>query len=167
MALLIDGRCFMIYSRSDPEKDGTVNLSTVIHGDEALRAVTKVYKIEPVLRKHPGHKFAVSFQPDKESYKPGDAITLKLSIKNVGNETVSFFDGGRQRGPRDNQFGFTAMRGGGWARPFPTPATRTTSAASGATAPSSPATSFRRTFSSTSGSSSRTPTPISSPAPTP
>jgi hypothetical protein len=112
LALLLGGRCFMIYSHSDPEKDGTVNLSTVIHGDDALRAVTKVYKIEPVLRKHPGHKFAVSFQPDKENYQPGEAVTLKLTIKNVGNETVSFFDGGRQRGPRDNQFSFIARKGG-------------------------------------------------------
>jgi hypothetical protein len=112
LALLIDGRCFMIYSRSDPEKDGTVNLSTVIVGDDALKAISKVYQIEPSLRKHPGHRLAVSFQPDKESYKPGDAITLKLTIKNVAEETVCFFDGGKQRGPRDNQFSFIARKGG-------------------------------------------------------
>lgn len=119
LALLIDGRCFMIYSRSDAENDGTVRLSTVIHGEDALRGVTKVYKIEPTLRKHPGHQFAVAFQPDKESYAPGEPITLKMTIKNVGQETVTFHDGGRQRGPRDNQFGFTAMRGGGWGKAVP------------------------------------------------
>jgi hypothetical protein len=118
-ALLIGGRCFMVYSRSDPEKNGTLNVSSVIHGEEAVKAVALALKAEPVQRKHPGHKFAVTFEPDKESYRPGEAVTLTMKIKNVGDQTVSFHDGGRQRGPRDNQFGFTAMRGGGSGKAVP------------------------------------------------
>jgi hypothetical protein len=118
-ALLICGRCFMVYGRSDPEKNGTLNLDSVIHGAEAAKAVATALKAEPVLRKHPGHKFVVTFEPDKESYRPGAPITLTVKIKNVGEEAVSFHDGGRQRGPRDNQFGFTAMRGGGFGKAVP------------------------------------------------
>jgi hypothetical protein len=119
LAILIGGRCFMIYSRSDPQNDGTRNFSSVIHGEEAVKVVAAALKAVPVLRKHPGHKFAVTFEPDKESYRPGAPIMLTMTIKNVGDQTVCFHDGGRQRGPRDNQFGFTAMRGGGWGKPVP------------------------------------------------
>jgi hypothetical protein len=66
-ALMIAGRCFMIYSRSDPGQDGKANLGSVIHGEQAMRVVAKVLKAEPQLRKHPGHKFAVTFEPDKAS----------------------------------------------------------------------------------------------------
>jgi len=116
MALIIAGRCFMIYSRSDPRQDGKLNLGSVIHGEQAMRVVAKVLKAEPQLRKHPGHKFAVTFEPDKTSYRPGEPITLTMKIKNVGDQTVCFHDGGRQRGPRDNQFGFTAFRSGGFGK---------------------------------------------------
>jgi len=118
-ALMIAGRCFIIYSRSDPGQDGKLNLGSVIHGVEAMRAAAKALKAEPQLRKHPGHKFAVTFEPDKASYRPGEPITLTMKIKNVGDQTVCFHDGGRQRGPRDNQFGFTAFRSGGFGKAVP------------------------------------------------
>lgn len=111
-AILINGKCYMIYSQSDPN-DGPGNLGAQIHGEDAMREVAKRLKIEPTLRKHPGHKVLVRFTPDKETYKPREPISLTMTIKNVGENTVTFFDGGRQRGPRDNQFGFTAYRGHG------------------------------------------------------
>lgn len=118
-ALLIGGRCFMVYGRSDPKPNGTLNLDSVIHGEEAVKAVAAALKAEPVLRKHPGHRFVVTFEPDRESYRRGAPITLTMKIKNVDGETACFIDGGRQRGPRDNQFGFTAMRGFGAGKAIP------------------------------------------------
>jgi hypothetical protein len=112
-ALLIGGRCFMIYSRSDPKQNGTLNINSFIYGEESVKAVATALKAGPVLRKHPGHRFVVTFEPDKKSYRRGAPITLTMKIKNVGGETMCFIDGGRQRGPRDNQFGFTAMRRSG------------------------------------------------------
>src|SRR5262249_2269292 len=60
-----------------------------------------------------------TFEPDKKTYAPGAEMTLTMTIKNVGANTVSFHDGGRQRGPRDNQFGFIAMRSGGHGKAIP------------------------------------------------
>jgi len=118
-AALIAGRCLMIYSNSDPEADGTMNLGSVIHGDEALRATAQALKVEPRLRQHPGHKLLVTWEPDKPSHRVGEPVGVTVKIKNVGDVTVSFMNGGRQRGPRDNQFGFTAYRGGGAGKAVP------------------------------------------------
>jgi len=118
-ALLLAGRCCMVYSRSDLEADSRINLGSVVHGEEAVRAVAKILKVEPRLRVHPGHKMLVTWQTDKPSYKAGDAIGVTVKIKNVGDQPFSFMNGGRQRGPRDNQFGFTAFRGYGAGKALP------------------------------------------------
>lgn len=118
-AAIIAGKCLMIYSNSDPEANGTMNLGTVLHGDEAMRAVAKVLNVEPKLRKHPGHKFLVTWAPDKPSHQVGEPVGVTVKIKNVGDVPVSFMNGGRQRGPRDNQFRFTAYRSGGEGKAIP------------------------------------------------
>lgn len=118
-ALLLDGRCFMVYSRSDPEADGRLNLGSVIHNDEAMRTVAKTLKVEPRLRVHPGHKMLVTWETDKPNYKVGDPIGITVKIKNVGEQPFTFMNGGRQRGPRDNQFGFTAYRTFGYGKAVP------------------------------------------------
>jgi hypothetical protein len=111
MALLIGGQCFMVYGFSDREADGTRSVSSTIYGEEAMRAVAKKLNVEPSLRKHPGHQLLVTWTPDQPGYHPGDPITLTVKIKNVGGQAIAFFDGGAQRGPRNNQFGFTAFLG--------------------------------------------------------
>lgn len=118
-AILIDGRCFMVWSHSGRGPDGTRNLAATIHGGNVAQAVAKQLKIDLNPCKHPGHKFHVIFEPDKKSYQPSEPIKLTMKIKNIGDNTVCFHDGGRQRGPRDNQFGFIAMRGGGEGKAVP------------------------------------------------
>jgi hypothetical protein len=118
-AIVIDGQCFMVWSHSDRGPDNTRQISAVIHGEDVARAVANKLAIEANPRKHPGHKFHVTFEPDKKSYPPGEPIVLTMKIKNVGEKPACFFDGGRQRGPRDNQFGFIAMGGGGEGKPIP------------------------------------------------
>jgi hypothetical protein len=118
-ALIIGGRCFMVYSHSDRERDGTCSLGSVIHGEDVARSVAKTLNTRPTLRTHPGHRLLVTWTPDKASYAIGEPIMLTLKIKNVGDRPIAFFNGGRQRGARDNQFDFTAFRSGGEGKAVP------------------------------------------------
>ncbi|MBI3822223.1 MAG: hypothetical protein HY289_06030 [Planctomycetes bacterium] len=118
-AIMMDGRCFVIWGHSDRGLDGSRDVNTSVHGEDAARAVAKKLGIDANLRKHPGHNFFVTFEPDKKSYQPGAPITLTMKIKNVGEKTVCFHDGGEQRGPRDNQFRFVAMSGAGGGKAVP------------------------------------------------
>ena len=65
---------------------------------------------QKVLR-HPGHKMQVTFSPVKEPFALGEPVTVVLKITNIGQSDFMFIRGGRQRGARDNQFGFTAQAG--------------------------------------------------------
>jgi hypothetical protein len=71
--------------------------------------IARFFKTEPRLRKHPGYRLATSFRPAREFWKPGENIVVKMSIVNVGTEAVRFMVGGRNRGPRDNQFAFSLV----------------------------------------------------------
>ena len=119
VALMIGGRCFMVHSHSDRERDGTRSLGSVIHGEAVARSVAKTLNTQPTLRTHPGHRLLVTWTPNMASYAIGEPITLNLKIKNVGDKPIAFFNGGRQRGARDNQFGFTAYRSGGDGKAVP------------------------------------------------
>jgi hypothetical protein len=50
----------------------------------------------------------VQFVPEKMAFKAGEPVTAKLRLTNVGQTDFAFIEGGRQRGPRDNQFAFSA-----------------------------------------------------------
>lgn len=82
-----------------------------VYSEEAAQVLAKAYKIEPKVRKHPGHRLAVKWTPDKREYLAGTAVNLTLTITNTGTESVRFTHGGKQRGARDNQFRFVAQQG--------------------------------------------------------
>jgi hypothetical protein len=117
--MVIDGVPLLVYGQSDPHPDGSLDLSTMIHGEEAALKVAKRLKIEPRLRKHPSHRFLVRWAPEKESYEVEEPVTLKLEIRNVGDVPFTFRVGGQQRGPRDNQFRFLCYRSGGESKAVP------------------------------------------------
>ncbi len=119
LLMVIDGVIVGVWGHSDPEPDGTLDLSGVIFGEEAARKVAKRLDVELPHRTDPGHRFVVRWTPDKESYKVGEPITLKLEIRNVGPVPFTFRVGGQQRGPRDNQFHFLAYRGSGFGKAVP------------------------------------------------
>jgi hypothetical protein len=119
MAVVIDGVCMPVYGHSDPHPDGTIDLSCMIHGESAARKVEGHLRIRALRRKHPGHRFEVRWSPEKESYSIGEAVTLKMEIRNVGDVPFAFFDGGQQRGPRNNQFKFLAFHGVGHGKAVP------------------------------------------------
>ena len=112
-ALVVDGLCVMAWSNSDPDKNHRMDLSVSVVGKEASARIARTLRIAPRLRQHPGHKMDVRFSPTKPAFRPGEPVVLQMEIKNVGDQLFSFVDGGRQRGPRNNQFGFTACRRGG------------------------------------------------------
>ena len=110
-ALVVDG---VVLHLSLPEKlppGGVVNAAANVWSAEEGRAVAVRYRIVPVLRKHPGHRFEVRWSPDKASYTVGEKVTLKMELKNTGTIPLRFTFGGKQRGPRNNQFRFIAQEG--------------------------------------------------------
>ncbi|HLQ76420.1 MAG TPA: hypothetical protein VK210_03645 [Terriglobia bacterium] len=71
-------------------------------------AYAKFFGTTVNLRAHPGHILLTRFVPAKDSFRPDEALPVRIEIKNVGTKDVSFEVGGQNRGARDNQFGFTA-----------------------------------------------------------
>ena len=69
-------------------------------------AVGRFLGLAPVPRRHPGYRLATVFRTDKDEYAPGEAVKVKLRIVNVGTEPVRFWQGGMNRGARDNQYTF-------------------------------------------------------------
>lgn len=82
-----------------------------VYSEDAAKVLAKAYKIEPKLRKHPGHRLAVKWATEKREYAPGAAVNATMTITNTGAENVRFTQGGQQRGSRDNQFRFVAQQG--------------------------------------------------------
>lgn len=119
LAVVVAGLCMPVSSHSDRDADGSVSVGTAVAGKEAAERIAKELGIEPQLRKHPGHKLLVTAEPKQTSYRPDEAVTLVMTIRNVGETTISFFDGGKQRGPRNNQFSFTAFRMSGFGPALP------------------------------------------------
>ena len=88
-------------------------------GLDNARRVAKTLNVKLKLREHPGHRYVVSWTPSKQSYCPGEAVMLKMEIRNVGKVPFSFRDGGLDRGPRNNQFSFVAHRWAGSGKAVP------------------------------------------------
>ena len=99
LALMIDGICLPASTRSDRRADGTMDVSASVYGEEAAKKVAAHLKIEAKLRKHPGHRIAVQWTPEKEFFLVGEPVKLKMTIKNIGDVPFTFMAGGRQRGP--------------------------------------------------------------------
>jgi len=109
-ALMVDSVCVMVGGNSDPDEAGRMDLSAQVVGKDASTKIAARLGVEPLLRQHPGHKMAVRFLPTKKGYPTEGPVVLRMEIENVGEKPFSFYDGGRQRGARNNQFGFQAFR---------------------------------------------------------
>jgi hypothetical protein len=116
LAVVIDGVCQAAFGQSDLHPDRTLDMGVILVGEKVAEKVAARLKIKPASRKHPGHRFVARWSSEKESYQPGETVTLKLEVRNVGEAPFTFRVGGQQRGPRDNQYRFLAYRGGGAGR---------------------------------------------------
>lgn len=118
--LLVIGESYLpVSSHSDRAESGIVNIHTQVAGQDAALKIAKSLEIEPQLRKHPGHAILVTVKPKQNSYHPNEAVNLVMTIKNEDKTTVRFYDGGSQRGPRNNQFSFTAFSQYGFGHALP------------------------------------------------
>jgi hypothetical protein len=116
LAVVIAGVCQAAFGQSDLHPDGTLDLAIDFRGEKEAEKIAARLKVKPFLRKHPGHRYTVRWTAEKESYQVGEAVTLKMEIRNVGEAPFTFRVGGQQRGPRDNQFRFLAYRSSGHGR---------------------------------------------------
>ena len=94
--------------RENASQEKTSSISFRILGDKNARQVSQYLKTPIVYRKHPRHNLLVSFTPTKQEFSIGDEVTATLRITNVGTNTISFLQGGRNRAERDNQYVFCA-----------------------------------------------------------
>ena len=118
MALVVAGLCIPVGSNGDRQPDGTVRVGGQVAGEEAAKKIAEKFGVKPKMRAHPGHRLLVSAKTEKPTYAPREPVTLIMTIKNVGTDPIHFRDGGSQRGPRNNQFGFTAFRMHGFGKPL-------------------------------------------------
>jgi hypothetical protein len=108
--LVVEGRRFE--ARQTGSSQNTESIYDFFHtlGPEDAARVARFFSVKPRLRKHPGYRLATSFRSLQEFWKPGQKVMLEMTITNVGTETVRFMVGGRNRGARDNQLGFSLLR---------------------------------------------------------
>jgi len=118
LAIVIDGICEVSGSfGSSKDKPLLRDYQFVFQAKDTAQLIGERLKIEPKLRKHPGHKMLINWKSVKPTWKAGDDVELELEIKNVGDVPFKFLDGGQNRGFRNNQFKFMAFRLGG--KPIP------------------------------------------------
>ena len=109
--LIVAGTAFG-QSGSGSSQEITSSLSFYISGEEKAKQVSQYMKTPVVYRRHPRHNLRVSFAPTKQEFSVGEEVTATLRVTNVGNNTISFMKGGRNRAARDNQYVFSARYNG-------------------------------------------------------
>ncbi|MCY2928555.1 MAG: hypothetical protein NTV86_03500 [Planctomycetota bacterium] len=110
VVLAVAGLCMPVWGRSDRRPDGSVSVEATVMGQEAAGRVAEELGVKPVVRTHPGHQFTATLSPERADYLPAEVVTLVMTVKNTGQTTFRFWDGGKQRGYRNNQFSFQARR---------------------------------------------------------
>jgi len=119
IAVCIEGVCEVIGSQGKSAGSDKADLIADVSGKENARKIAAAFNAKIMERKHPGYLFQIEWKPVKDQFKVGEAVTLELAVKNVGPVPVYFMEGGQNRGPRDNQFGFTAFSGFGFGKAVP------------------------------------------------
>jgi len=85
--------------------------------------MAQYFAVKPYLRHHPGHQVVARFEPAKESFTVGEELKVKMTIRNVGTNAVSFRRGEHRETFRQYSFlvskdgksvaGRTDLMGGG------------------------------------------------------
>lgn len=79
---------------------------------DAMQALVAGLKAIQIDRSHPGHVLRTHWKPTTRVFRIGEPVVLQMTLTNAGQEPVSFYDGGMQRGSRNNQFDFICRSGG-------------------------------------------------------
>ncbi len=118
LMMIIDGLAEPV-SSTRRVAGGFVEMMVMIESREAAEKMAKIFNVEIQRRKHPGHKIVGEFRPTKETWNPGETVTLEMTLHNVGEVPFTFENGGKQRGYRNNQFRFIAWPVGNRKQPLP------------------------------------------------
>src|SRR5262249_13658541 len=103
VTLVVDGVAMPSYGQNQ-HVDGTMDLAFTFDGLAWAQKFAASLNCKLQLRKNPGHRIEALWRTDKDEYRVGEPITVTLELRNAGDKTVSFQNGGKQRGKRDNQF---------------------------------------------------------------
>jgi hypothetical protein len=106
LVLVVSGQGYEWAGSGSGRENFQVSFS--VSGADSALDVSQYLNAPIIYRRHPAHQFLVSFVPRKELFQIGDDVLVTLSITNVGNNSVSFMQGGMNRAARDNQFVFSA-----------------------------------------------------------
>lgn len=118
ITLVVDGVAMTSHGQSQAA-DGTSALSFKFEGLEWAKKFAARLNCPLQIRTNPGRLLEATWRTDKDEYRVGEPITVTLELRNVSAKTVSFQNGGKQRGKRNNQFRFLAYRSGGHGTAVP------------------------------------------------
>jgi hypothetical protein len=99
-------------------RNGSLELYGTVEGDVAADLFGERLRGEVRRRVHPGHRFEVTWTPDRREYKVGEPVKLKLRLRNAGTTAVRFAALRGGGGP-GGAFRFLAHRRGGHGEPVP------------------------------------------------
>jgi len=108
IGLVVGNKTIHFHSQGVDKAGRFTSMETTVDDPEAVTQIAKHFHTKIIKRRHPGHRMLVEFIPDKTEFASGESVTVKLRITNIGERDFAFMQGGRQRGPRDNQFAFSA-----------------------------------------------------------
>jgi hypothetical protein len=104
---LLIGRATVRFSAGGYNSPTDHTIDGYVRDRELAEKVAAHFKIKPTYRTHPGYRLTARFIPTKTAFSPDEPVTASLRIGNVDTKPFVFMRGGRQRGPRDNQFAFS------------------------------------------------------------
>ena len=104
VALYVGGTADPAYGRGWSQTTAAIRF--YINGVTRAEQVADFFKIQTVIRRHPQHRLEVSFKPIQDEFEPGQRIAVIFRIRNVGQNSIAFRQGGREGGSRDNQYEF-------------------------------------------------------------
>ncbi|MGI9519370.1 MAG: hypothetical protein ACR2NP_20125 [Pirellulaceae bacterium] len=110
--VMIGGEGYRISGQNHlPDDSGKQNLASRINGDQA-RHIARHLELTPEEREHPGHRMLVTWTPVKTSFDQMEPVEVEITIRNAGDVPILFYNGGQQRGARNNQFSFVCFFNG-------------------------------------------------------
>ncbi len=109
-ALYVDGYCLR-FNGGGSSGDKIFDINGQFDSAQAADAFAQFLKVQPLKRIHPNYALTTRYIPSKGAFSTNEPLMVTLEIKNVDTVPVAFQVGGKNRGERDNQFGFTAYDG--------------------------------------------------------
>ena len=108
MQLVISNQTIPFNGWGSEGMEKVTDLEAWVTNLEIVPLIARHFHSEVLDRHHPGEEMLVQFIPAKEEFSTNEPVTVNLRITNIGKTEFAYYQGGANRGARDNQFGFTA-----------------------------------------------------------